>query len=100
LVSGGTISGKAGKDVLLAMAEGREEAEAIVAKRGLAQISDASAIEAAVDTVIAAQPKLVEDYRAGKEKAFNALVGQVMKATQGKANPQEASRILKERLAR
>ncbi|HET9581175.1 MAG TPA: Asp-tRNA(Asn)/Glu-tRNA(Gln) amidotransferase subunit GatB, partial [Usitatibacter sp.] len=98
LVNAGTISGKAAKEVLLAMAEAGEEAEAIVARRGLAQISDAPAIEAAVDKVLAAQAKLVEDYRAGKEKAFNALVGQVMKATQGKANPQEASRILRERL--
>jgi aspartyl-tRNA(Asn)/glutamyl-tRNA(Gln) amidotransferase subunit B len=98
LVSAGTISGKAAKDVFLAMADGNEEAEAVVARLGLAQISDSSAIEAAVDTVLAAQARLVEDYRAGKEKAFNALVGQVMKATQGKANPQEASRILRAKL--
>jgi aspartyl-tRNA(Asn)/glutamyl-tRNA(Gln) amidotransferase subunit B len=100
LVAKGTISAKAAKDVLQEMADGGAEAEAIVAARGLAQISDTGAIEAAVAQVIAAQAKLVEDYRAGKEKAFNALVGQVMKATQGKANPQEASRILRELLER
>jgi len=100
LVGDGSISGKAAKEVLQEMAAGTEEAQAIVARRGLAQISDAGAIESAVDKVLAAQAKLVEDYRAGKEKAFNALVGQVMKATQGKANPQEASRILRERLER
>jgi aspartyl-tRNA(Asn)/glutamyl-tRNA(Gln) amidotransferase subunit B len=100
LVGNGAISAKAAKDVLQEMAGGTGEAEAIVARRGLAQISDAGAIEAAVEKVLAAQAKLVEDYRAGKEKAFNALVGQVMKATQGKANPQEASRILRERLER
>jgi aspartyl-tRNA(Asn)/glutamyl-tRNA(Gln) amidotransferase subunit B len=98
LVAGGKISAKAAKEVLAVMADGHEEAPDVVARLGLAQISDASAIEAAVDQVLAAQAKLVEDYRAGKEKAFNALVGQVMKATQGKANPQEASRILRERL--
>jgi aspartyl-tRNA(Asn)/glutamyl-tRNA(Gln) amidotransferase subunit B len=100
LVGDGSISGKAAKEVLQEMAAGTEEAQAIVARRGLAQISDAGAIESAVDKVLAAQAKLVEDYRAGKDKAFNALVGQVMKATQGKANPQEASRILRERLER
>jgi aspartyl-tRNA(Asn)/glutamyl-tRNA(Gln) amidotransferase subunit B len=98
LVSKGTISAKAAKDVLMAMADGADEPQALVERLGLAQISDASAIEAAVEKVLAAQGKLVEDYRAGKDKAFNALVGQVMKATQGKANPQEASRILREKL--
>jgi len=95
----GTISGKAAKEVLLAMADGEGEAEAIVAKRGLRQISDAGALEAAVEKVIAANAKLAEDYRSGKEKAFNALVGQVMKATQGKANPAQVNEILKRRLA-
>ncbi len=94
----GTISAKAGKEVLHAMAAGEGEADTIIEKRGLRQISDAGALEAEVERVIAAQARFVADYRAGKEKAFNALVGQVMKATQGKANPQEVSRILKERL--
>jgi aspartyl-tRNA(Asn)/glutamyl-tRNA(Gln) amidotransferase subunit B len=68
-------------------------------KRGLRQISDLGALEATVHDVIAANPKLVDDFRAGKEKAFNALVGQVMKATKGKGNPLEVSRILRARLA-
>jgi aspartyl-tRNA(Asn)/glutamyl-tRNA(Gln) amidotransferase subunit B len=94
----GTISHKAAKEVLLAMADGDGDPDAIVAKRGLKQISDSGALESAVEKVVAAQPKLVEDYLSGKEKAFNALVGQVMKATGGKANPQEVSRLLKARL--
>jgi aspartyl-tRNA(Asn)/glutamyl-tRNA(Gln) amidotransferase subunit B len=94
-----TISAKAAKEVLLAMAAGEGDADAIIARRGLRQISDAGALESAVDAVLAANAKQVEDYRAGKEKAFNSLVGQVMKATQGKANPAQVSEILKRRLA-
>jgi aspartyl-tRNA(Asn)/glutamyl-tRNA(Gln) amidotransferase subunit B len=99
LIDQGTISAKAAREVLHAMADGEGDADAIVARRGLKQISDAGALEAAVESVLAAQPKLAEDYRAGKEKAFNALVGQVMKATGGKANPAEVNAILKRRLA-
>jgi aspartyl-tRNA(Asn)/glutamyl-tRNA(Gln) amidotransferase subunit B len=80
------------------MVEGEGEPDAIIEKRGLKQISDAGAIESAVDGVMAANAKLVDDYRAGKDKAFNALVGQVMKATQGKANPAQAGEILKRKL--
>jgi aspartyl-tRNA(Asn)/glutamyl-tRNA(Gln) amidotransferase subunit B len=99
LIDQGTISAKAAREVLHAMADGAGDADAIVARRGLKQISDAGALEAAVESVLAAQPKLAEDYRAGKEKAFNALVGQVMKATGGNANPAEVNAILKRRLA-
>jgi aspartyl-tRNA(Asn)/glutamyl-tRNA(Gln) amidotransferase subunit B len=94
----GTVSGKVAKEVLLAVAGGEGSPDAIIEKRGLKQISDAGALEAAVDQVLAANAKQVEDYRAGKEKAFNSLVGQVMKATQGKANPAQVSAILKRRL--
>ena len=94
----GTVSGKGAKDVFEAMAAGEGEADAIIEKRGLRQISDAGAIDALADGVIAANPKLVEDYRAGKEKAFNALVGQVMKASQGKANPAQANAALRRKL--
>jgi aspartyl-tRNA(Asn)/glutamyl-tRNA(Gln) amidotransferase subunit B len=94
----GTVSGKGAKDVFEAMAAGEGEADAIIEKRGLRQISDAGAIETLVDGVLAANPKLVEDYRAGKEKAFNALVGQVMKASQGKANPAQANAALRKKL--
>ena len=97
-IEDGTISGKAAKDVLLAMADGEGDADQVIEKRGLRQISDAGALEAAVEQVLAANAKQVEDYRAGKERAFNSLVGQVMKATQGKANPAQVSAILKRRL--
>jgi aspartyl-tRNA(Asn)/glutamyl-tRNA(Gln) amidotransferase subunit B len=97
-IEDGTISGKAAKDVLIAMADGEGDADAVIEKKGLRQISDAGALEVAVDQVLAANAKQVEDYRAGKDKAFNSLVGQVMKATQGKANPAQVSAILKRRL--
>jgi len=99
-IADGTVSAKAAKEVLLAMAAGEGDADGIIARRGLVQISDAGALEAAVDAVLAAHARLADDYRAGKEKAFNALVGQVMKATQGKANPAQASEILRRKLAR
>ena len=97
-IADGTVSAKAAKDVLLAMADGEGDADAVIAKRGLTQISDSGAIEQAVDAVLAANAKQVEDYRAGKEKAFNSLVGQVMKATQGKANPGTVTAILRKKL--
>jgi aspartyl-tRNA(Asn)/glutamyl-tRNA(Gln) amidotransferase subunit B len=98
LVHDATISANVAKEVLTAMAEGEGDPADIVKRRGLVQISDAVALEAAVEAVVAAQQKLVTDYRAGKKKAFNALVGQVMKATQGNANPVQVSAILKRRL--
>ncbi|QJR13054.1 Aspartyl/glutamyl-tRNA(Asn/Gln) amidotransferase subunit B [Usitatibacter rugosus] len=79
-------------------ANATDAVDAIVEMRGLKQISDSGAVEAAVDQVMAANPKLVEDFRSGKEKAFNALVGQVMKATQGKANPAQVNAILRAKL--
>ncbi len=97
-VDDGTVSGKAGKAVLHAMAAGDGDADAVIDKRGLRQISDSGALEAAVDRVLAAQARLVADYRAGRQKAFNALVGQVMKETLGKANPAQAGEILRRRL--
>ena len=76
----------------------KARADEIIEKRGLKQISDSGAIEKLVDEVLAANAKQVEDYRAGKEKAFNSLVGQVMKATKGKANPAQVNEILRRRL--
>jgi aspartyl-tRNA(Asn)/glutamyl-tRNA(Gln) amidotransferase subunit B len=99
-IADGTISGKIAKEVDDAMWAGEGAPDEIIARRGLKQISDAGALESIVDDVLAKNPKLAEDYRAGKDKAFNALVGQVMKATQGKANPAQANEILKRRLAR
>ena len=102
-IADGTISGKIAKDVFEAMwrgeAVGVNAADAIIEARGLKQISDSGAIEKLVEETLAANAKLVADYRAGKEKAFNALVGQVMKATKGKANPGQVSAILKKKLA-
>ena len=71
----------------------------LVMELGLEQITDSGAIEKLIDEVLAANPKSVEEFRAGKEKAFNALVGQAMKATKGKANPQQVNEILRRRLA-
>jgi len=98
LIDGGTISGKIAKGVFEEMFETGKDPEAIVKAKGLLQISDEGAIAAAVDEVIAKNPKSVADYRAGKEKAIGFLVGQVMKATRGKANPDLVNRLLKERL--
>jgi aspartyl-tRNA(Asn)/glutamyl-tRNA(Gln) amidotransferase subunit B len=98
-IEDGTISGKAAKDVLVAMADGEGDADTVIDKRGLRQISDSGALEAAVDQVLAANPRLVQEFKGGKEKAFNSLVGQVMKATQGKANPVQVNEILKRKLA-
>jgi aspartyl-tRNA(Asn)/glutamyl-tRNA(Gln) amidotransferase subunit B len=99
LIQHGTISRKLAKEVFDAMWAGEGDPDAIIEKRGLRQMSDAGALEAIVAEVLAANPKQVEDYRAGKEKAFNSLVGQVMKATKGKANPAQVNEILKSRLA-
>ncbi len=98
-IADGTISGKIAKDVFEAMWRGEGSPDAIIESKGLKQISDSGAIEKLADETLAANPKLVEDYRAGKEKAFNALVGQVMKATKGKANPAQVNEILKKKLA-
>jgi aspartyl-tRNA(Asn)/glutamyl-tRNA(Gln) amidotransferase subunit B len=98
-VADGTINNKTAKDVFAALwAREGDSADAIIEARGLKQISDAGAIEKIVDEVLAANPKSVEEFRAGKEKAFNALVGQAMKATRGKANPQQVNEILRRRL--
>ena len=95
----GTISQKSAKDVLVDMWANEQDADAIIEKRGLKQISDSGQIEKIVDEVLAANAKQVEDYRSGKEKAFNALVGQVMKRSQGKANPAQVNEILRRKLA-
>jgi aspartyl-tRNA(Asn)/glutamyl-tRNA(Gln) amidotransferase subunit B len=77
---------------------GEGASDAIIAAKGLAQISDQSAIGAIVDDVIAANPTIVAEVKAGKDKAFNSLVGQVMKASKGKANPAQVNSILKKKL--
>ncbi|HEV8645061.1 MAG TPA: Asp-tRNA(Asn)/Glu-tRNA(Gln) amidotransferase subunit GatB [Burkholderiales bacterium] len=97
-ISNGTISSKMKKEVLDAMRAGEGSADEVIEKKGLKQISDSGAIEKIVDEVLAANPQQVTDYRSGKEKAFNSLVGQVMKATKGKANPGQVNEILKKKL--
>jgi aspartyl-tRNA(Asn)/glutamyl-tRNA(Gln) amidotransferase subunit B len=99
-VADGTVSSSVAASIIPIMWEEGVSADEIIAKRGLKQISDAGAIEKLVDEVLAKNAKQAEDYRAGKEKAFNSLVGQVMKATQGKANPAQVNEILRRKLAR
>jgi aspartyl-tRNA(Asn)/glutamyl-tRNA(Gln) amidotransferase subunit B len=98
-IADGTLSGKMAKEVFDAIWAGEGSADELIEKRGLRQISDAGEIETLVDAVLAANAKQVEDYRAGKEKAFNSLVGQVMKASRGKANPAQVNEVLKKKLA-
>ena len=94
----GVLSGKMAKEVFDAVWSGEGDVDAVIQKRGLKQISDSGEIEKLVDEVLAANAKQVQDYRAGKEKAFNSLVGQVMKATRGKANPAQVNELLKRKL--
>jgi aspartyl-tRNA(Asn)/glutamyl-tRNA(Gln) amidotransferase subunit B len=97
-IADGTISGKIAKDVFEAMWAGEGSASDIIQRRGLRQITDRGALEGIVDAVIAANPGQAADYRAGKEKLLGFFVGQVMKETRGKANPEQVNAILKERL--
>ncbi len=101
-ISDGTISGKTAKDVFDAMwrSEYGGDADTIIEAKGLKQISDVDEIEKLIDDILAAQPQQVADYRNGKEKAFNSLVGQAMKATKGKANPTQVNELLKKKLMR
>jgi aspartyl-tRNA(Asn)/glutamyl-tRNA(Gln) amidotransferase subunit B len=99
-VEDGTLSGKMVKEVLDAVWAADGGVDQVIEQRGLRQIADSGTIERIVDQVLAQNPRQVEDYRAGKEKAFNSLVGQVMKATQGKANPAQVNAILNAKLSR
>lgn len=98
LISDNTISGKIAKDVFAIMYETGKDADAIVEEKGLKQVTDTGAIEALVDEVIAENPDNVEKYRGGKDKLFGFFVGQVMKKSQGKANPAMVNTLLKEKL--
>ena len=93
------ISGKQGKDVLIQMFKTGKSATTIVAEQGLVQVSDTAEIDRIIDEVIAANAKQLSDYRAGKEALFGFFVGQVMKASQGKANPKVVNERLKEKLS-
>jgi aspartyl-tRNA(Asn)/glutamyl-tRNA(Gln) amidotransferase subunit B len=98
MIDQGQISGKQGKDVLVGMFASGKSAAAIVAERGLVQVSDTGEIDRVIDEVIAANPTPLEQYRAGKETLFGFFVGQVMKASKGKANPKIVNERLKEKL--
>jgi aspartyl-tRNA(Asn)/glutamyl-tRNA(Gln) amidotransferase subunit B len=99
LIDDGKISGKIAKTVFEEMVATGSPAERIVSERGLSQVSDEGAIRAAVAAVVESNPEKVAEYRAGKEKLFGFFVGQVMKATQGKANPAMVNTLLQELLA-
>ncbi len=99
-ISDGTISNNAAKQVFEALWTGEgSDVDAVIDAKGLKQMNDTGALEAIIDEVIAANPGNVEQYRAGKDKAFNALVGQVMKASKGKANQGQVNELLKAKLA-
>jgi aspartyl-tRNA(Asn)/glutamyl-tRNA(Gln) amidotransferase subunit B len=100
LIEDGTISGKIAKDVFEEMVRSGEDATAIVRREGLTQVADETALGAVIDQVLAQSPKVVEDYKRGKTAAAKALVGQVMKATAGKANPGIVNRLLEEKLSK
>jgi len=102
-IADGTISNNIGKKVFEALwngegGDGADAADRIIDAQGLRQVSDTGAIEAMIDEVLAANQKSVDEFRAGKEKAFNALVGQVMKASRGKANPAQVNELLRRKL--
>jgi aspartyl-tRNA(Asn)/glutamyl-tRNA(Gln) amidotransferase subunit B len=98
-IADGTLSNNAGKQVFEALwtGEGRD-VDALIESKGLRQMNDSSALEAIVDAVLAAHPKNVAEYKAGNTRALNGLVGPIMKASQGKANPQQVNEILKKKL--
>lgn len=97
-IQDGTLSGKLAKQVFEAMWNGQGSADEIIEQQGLKQISDTSAIEAIIGEVLESNPKQIEQYRAGQHKLLGFFVGQVMKATQGKANPQQVNELLKKQL--
>ena len=98
LIADGTLSGRLAKDVFEAMAETGKEASVVVEEKGLKQVSDSGAIEAEVDQVLQAYADKVAEYKGGKDKLFGFFVGQVMKATGGKANPGVVNEVLKKKL--
>ncbi len=99
-IGDGTVSNNAARQVFEALWSGEgSDVDAVIEAKGLKQMNDSGALEKIIDEVIAANPANVEQYKAGKDKAFNALVGQVMKASKGKANPQQVNELLKAKLA-
>jgi aspartyl-tRNA(Asn)/glutamyl-tRNA(Gln) amidotransferase subunit B len=99
LIADGTISGRLGKDVFAEMVATGTNPAAIIEAKGLRQVTDEGAIAAAIDAVLAAQADKLAEYRAGRDKLYGFFVGQVMRATQGKANPALVNQLLKKKLA-
>ncbi|MGH9903182.1 MAG: Asp-tRNA(Asn)/Glu-tRNA(Gln) amidotransferase subunit GatB, partial [Pyrinomonadaceae bacterium] len=99
LIDEGKISGKQGKEVLVEMFASGKGAAVVVEERGLAQVSDTGEIERIISEVVAASPQQLAQYRAGKEALFGFFVGQVMKASKGKANPKLVNELLKAKLS-
>ena len=99
LIADGTISGRLAKDVFAEMVASGADPAAIVEAKGLRQVTDEGAIASAIDVVLAANADKVAEYRAGRDKLYGFFVGQVMRATQGKANPALVNRLLKNKLA-
>jgi aspartyl-tRNA(Asn)/glutamyl-tRNA(Gln) amidotransferase subunit B len=98
-IADGTVSNNAAKQVMDSLWSGDgQTVDAIIESRGLKQMNDSSALDTLIDDVLATNAPMVEQFRAGKDKAFNALVGMVMKASKGKANPQQAGDLLRQKL--
>ncbi len=97
-IADNTLSGKLAKDVFAGMWSGEGDADSVIEKKGLKQITDTGAIEKIIDAVLAENPKQLEQYRAGQDKLFGFFVGQVMKATGGKANPAQVNELLHQKL--
>lgn len=99
-IADGTVSNNAARQVFDALWSGEgTDVDAVIAAKGLRQMNDSGALEKIIDDVIAANPDNVAQFKAGKDKAFNALVGQVMKASKGKANPAQVNALIRARLS-
>jgi aspartyl-tRNA(Asn)/glutamyl-tRNA(Gln) amidotransferase subunit B len=98
LLQGGTVSGKMGKDIFSDCYQSGSSPKEVVAQKGLSQVSDESALLKFIDEVVQENPKVVEDVKAGKEKAIGSLVGALMKKTKGQANPQKANELLRKKI--
>ena len=98
-IADSTISNSAAKQVFDALWEGATDVDAVIEAKGLKQMNDTGALEAIVQQVIDKNEKNVAEFKAGNDKALNALVGQIMKASQGKANPQQVNELLRRKLA-
>jgi aspartyl-tRNA(Asn)/glutamyl-tRNA(Gln) amidotransferase subunit B len=99
-IADGTVSNSAARQVFDALWSGEStDVDALIQAKGLTQMNDSAALEKIIDGVLASNQKNVEEFRAGKDKAFNALVGQVMKASKGQANPAQVNELLKRKLA-